>query len=131
MKFKFFAIFAGLSFFILFGIYLSLRALKVNTKNYKDIFVDTNSSCRLKSKLSFDQKNCHEAAAKAFFFEREEVAVDVFEYLCSSGYMNSCKVRDWNNYIFSGILFTPPKKDIDSLIRNCFNMKALYFDKNS
>lgn len=130
MKIKIALFLGGLSIVILLSLFLVLGSIKFNAKNYKDIFVESNSNCRLNSKLSFDQKNCHEAAAKAFFFKREEVAVDVFEYLCSSGYMNSCKVRDWNNYIFSGILFTPPKKDIDSLIRNCFNMKVLYFDKN-
>jgi hypothetical protein len=130
MKLKIFAIFAGLSLIILAGIYQALGSLKFNAKNYKDIFVESESRCRLNSKLSLDQKNCHEAAARAFFFNREDVAVDVFEYLCSNGYMTSCRVRDWNNYIFSGILFTPPKKDIDSLLRNCFNMKVPIFEKN-
>lgn len=130
MKLKIFVSFAALSFVFFLGIYFALESLKFNATKYHDFFPEKESRCRLNSKLSLDQGYCHEAAAKAFLSNHENIAIDVFDYLCSSGYMNSCRVRDWNNYIFSGIRYTPPRKDVDLLLRNCFNMKVSLFEKD-
>jgi hypothetical protein len=107
-----------------------LYFLKFDPKKYYDLYPSPRLDCRLNSKLSFDQLNCHSNAAKAFLEDRPSTAtIDVFEYLCANGLTKSCRVRDWFNYVFSSVLYTPPISNIDSNIKNCFDFKKPYFEK--
>jgi len=121
-------ILASLSFVII-GLGL-VNIIRFDPENYLKLYDAIPSNCKINSKISIDQKNCYKSASIAFLKEKgSPETYDIYEYLCLNGSMQSCRMRDWFNFFFTSLLYTPAKTNIENLVSNCFNQTKLYNEK--